>query len=272
MNKLNISILGCGWLGLPLLKSLITAGHTVKGSSRNPDTLAEIGAAGGQPFKVDLPGEVPRGFVDGLFSTLIITLPPRGRVLGEEALGQYLACLEAIPLVRARSGPRIIFTSSTGGYGEAEGRVTEATHLAPTTHSGKAVAAAEAWLATTPAHYTILRLAGLVAPDRHPGRFYGGRARPIPQADAPVNLVHREDVIAAIHLLLDNGWQRGDVYNVCADAHPIKGDFYADAAKSLGLEVAGATPGGADGKVIDSSKLRARGWQPKWDDLSLTSP
>jgi nucleoside-diphosphate-sugar epimerase len=271
MEKRNISILGCGWLGLPLLTSLVAEGHTVKGSSRNAETLAAIEAAGGQAFNIDLPGEIPEDFTDGPFSTLIITLPPRGRALGAEATEQYLACLKAIPLLQSRSAPCVLFTSSTGVYGDEEALITEDSPLAPTTPSGHAVVAAENWLSSAAATHTVLRLAGLVAADRHPGRFYGGRDRPIPQADAPVNVVHRADVIAAIHLLLEHGWQKGEVYNVCAAAHPTKGDFYTAAAQSLGLPVAGREPGGADGKIINSDKLRALGWQPRWDDLDLES-
>ena len=202
MNKMNISILGCGWLGLPLLKSLVAEGHHVNGSSRGPETLAAIEAAGGHAFHNDLPDQINRGFFGSMFSTLIITLPPRGRSLGEEATAHYLECLQAIPLVHTRSSPRIIFTSSTGVYGNTSGMLTETSPLQPVTHSGRAVVAAENWLGSTASTYAVLRLAGLVAPDRHPGRFYGGSNRSIPQADAPVNLVHRDGVIAAIHLLL----------------------------------------------------------------------
>jgi nucleoside-diphosphate-sugar epimerase len=269
MKKLNISILGCGWLGLPLLKSLVADGHYVNGSSRNPETLTSIEAAGGHAFHTDLPDQISRGFFGGMFSTLIITLPPRGRSLGEEATAHYLECLKAIPLVHTRSPPRVIFTSSTGIYGNTPGMITETTPPRPITHSGRAVVAAENWLESTASTYSVLRLAGLVSPNRHPGRFYGGSNRSISQADAPINLVHRDDVIAAIHLLLKKGWQRGDVYNVCSQTHPIKGDFYTAAAHSLGLEIKGIEPGGADGKIISSQKLRDLGWQPVWDNLDI---
>jgi nucleoside-diphosphate-sugar epimerase len=269
MKKHNISVLGCGWLGLPLLKSLVAEGHHVNGSSRNPDTLTAIKAAGGHAFYNDLPDQITRGFFGGLLSTLIITLPPRGRSLGEEATAHYLKCLKAIPLLHTGSIPRIIFTSSTGIYGDTSGIITETTLTQPNTHSGRAVEAAENWLDSTASTYAVLRLAGLVSSDRHPGRFYGGSDRLISQADAPVNLVHRDGVIEAIHLLLKKGWQRGDTYNVCASAHPPKGGFYTAAAKSLGLEVKGTDAGGANGKIVSSQKLRGLGWKPTWDGLDL---
>ena len=36
---MQVSILGCGWLGLPLAKALIGEGYTVKGSTTTPAKL-----------------------------------------------------------------------------------------------------------------------------------------------------------------------------------------------------------------------------------------
>ena len=264
----QISILGCGWLGLPLLRHLIADGYSVSGSSRDPATLAAITGAGGRAFRVDLPGEVPPGFVPDPFGILIVALPPRGRALGAAATDHYLAALASLPRLRSRSAPGILFLSTTGVYGDATGRVTEATPPAPATASARAVAAAERWLADLPAHYAVLRLAGLVGPHRHPGRFFGGRGRPVSDGDAPVNLVHQDDVIAAVRLLLERGFTRGTVLNVCAATHPPKGEFYTAAARRLGLDVAGTVGGGAAGKRIASDGLRQMGWQPTYDDLT----
>lgn len=270
MTPLSISLLGCGWLGLPLLKSLVADGHRVRGSSRNPDTLKAIQAAGAEAFNIDLPQALPPAFTAGC-DVLIFTLPPGGRQLGALAAAQYLEQLSSLgSWLKLPAGPAVIYTSSTGVYGETQGLVTEKTSPRPATHSSTAVLAAEAWLAATGCPLTILRLAGLIAPDRHPGRFYGGRDRPIPQADAPVNLVHRDDVIAAVRLLLGRTDLGSDTYNVCAAAHPTKGDFYAAAAAALGLKIAGRDRGGADGKIISSAKLRAIGWQPGRDDLGFS--
>jgi len=289
MKKLSISIVGCGWLGMPLLVSLVAAGHRVTGSSRDLDRLADIQRAGGKAFPVDLPGRVPAGFAEGC-EVLIIALPPNGRRLGERTTRDYLEKLAGLRERFLRiPALRVIFISSTGVYGNATQVVTERTEPTPNTESGKAVIAAERLLTELFPDTIILRLAGLIGPGRHPGRFYGGRDRPIPLADAPVNLVHRDDVIAAIHLLLENylfkeqktgraygpvqklfGMEakyRQPVFNVCAAAHPRKRDFYKAAAGPL--KIAGYTAGGADGKIIDSFKLRGLGWLPKWDDLSF---
>ncbi|MEM9928340.1 MAG: NAD(P)H-binding protein [Bacteroidota bacterium] len=269
--KPSVAILGCGWLGLPLLKTLVAEGYTVAGSSRSADTLRAIGQAGGQAYQIDLPHTLPPAFLAAA-DVLIITLPPRGRALGPEATANYLAQLSAvIEALPPGKDIAVIYTSSTGVYGAAQGIITETQPLTPNTHSSRAVAAAEDYLSTNNSNVTILRLAGLVAADRHPGRFFGGRDRPIPNADAPVNLVHRKDVIAAIILLLNDRVLLGDTYNVCAASHPAKGVYYEAAAQALGLAIGGKTVGGENGKIISSEKLRANGWRPNWDDLSLAA-
>jgi nucleoside-diphosphate-sugar epimerase len=268
MKKLNISILGCGWLGLPLLKSLVSDGHNVRGSSRNPQTLAEIREAGAKAFDINLPQDLPAGFTDEC-DVLIFTLPPGGRKFGAAATDKYLAALASLTeWLSWPDGPALIYTSSTGVYGAQPGIVTEQTEPKPDTHSARAVRRAEEWFMSGRYPLTILRLAGLVAEDRHPGRFFGGKDRPISSADTPVNLVHRDDVILAVKQCLQNN-QTPIIYNVCAAAHPRKGDFYTRAAGALGLNVKGTEPGGENGKTINSDKLRALGWAPKWDDLDL---
>ena len=50
-----------------------------------------------------------------------------------------------------------------------------------------------------------------------------------------VNLVHQDDVIAAIQLLLKLP-KGGHVYNLCAPRHPAKREFYPALAEQLHLE------------------------------------
>lgn len=267
---MKISIIGSGWLGLPLLSALVEDGHQVTGTSRQEERLAKIEAAGGVAVELSLPGQLPEELKHDP-EVIIITLPPAGRRLGADAPKVYLKSMEVLALLlTAEKPPLVLYTSSTGVYGAVAGAVDETAAVNPNTHSGRAVVAAEKWLEQKANNLIILRLAGLIGPGRHPGRFYGGRSRPVPQADAPVNLVHRDDVIAAIQLLLSRPQDlpaKQEIFNVCAAAHPAKGDFYAAAAAALGLEITGRAPGGRDGKIISSAKLRALGWRPVFDDL-----
>ncbi len=198
---------------------------------------------------------------------LLITIPPgRGRPNLEE---QYLAELAAALKAAEAGGCRqLIYSSSTGVYGEVEGWVDEQSPTLADTPSAKAVLAAEALLNSSPIPLTILRLAGLYGPDRHPGRWFGGKGS-IPQADAAVNLVHQTDVVQAILLALQRG-PLAATFNVCAAAHPSKGHFYAKAAAAIGLGIPTPIAGGLASKRVDSQKIRTElGWQPQYDDLSL---
>ncbi|MEM6773104.1 MAG: hypothetical protein AAF597_21185, partial [Bacteroidota bacterium] len=234
------------------------------------ETLREITMLNAQAVLVKLPMELPAELLSPP-EVLIITLPPGGRKLGPGATETYLASLASLePLLEGAQ--LVIFTSSTGVYGAAAGAgvVDEETPPAPSTYSSQAVVAAEGWLQSKVLSLAILRLAGLIGPGRDPGRFYGGSARSIPRANAPVNLVHQADVISAIQTLIANynslhGGQH--IFNVCAAAHPSKGDFYTAAAALLNLPITGLEPGGHADKIIDSTKLRRLGWEPAWDSL-----
>lgn len=78
---------------------------------------------------------------------------------------------------------------------------------------------------------SIIRLSGLIGPERHPGRFFR-HGKQVKQSDAPVNLIHLDDCIGIIdQLLRQRVW--GEVLNGCADTHPSKKQFYQHAAEQL---------------------------------------
>ena len=50
----QISILGCGWLGLPLAEALIKNGFSVKGSTTSSSKLGDLENLGVLPFLMEL--------------------------------------------------------------------------------------------------------------------------------------------------------------------------------------------------------------------------
>ncbi|NJC27528.1 NAD-dependent epimerase/dehydratase family protein [Neolewinella antarctica] len=264
----KVGILGVGWLGFALAESLLADGVAVHASSRQPGKLAELERAGADTFLVDLPQILPESFFTGL-THLVVTLPPGGRKLKAAATEDYLGKLRPLlPFLDASPDLRLIFCGTTGVYGDAEGAVDESTPVAPNTHSTRAVVAAETFFFPYADRLTVLRFAGLVGPGRHPGNFFGGKNFPLNQSDAPVNLVHQSDAVAALRLALATTAFKG-VYNVCAAAHPPKGIFYGAAAGALGLTMGAEIAGGTTGKKIDSTQLRTAGWQPEHDELII---
>ena len=53
-SRQNISILGCGWLGLELAKTLIAKDYSVKGSTTSTHKINSFKAAGITPFIIKL--------------------------------------------------------------------------------------------------------------------------------------------------------------------------------------------------------------------------
>lgn len=249
---------------MALVKSLTKEGFTVRGSQRSNEAREGIVAGGGTPFYLDLPEDTEQldAFLEGA-DTLVITLPPRGRSLGDQATEKYLAAFNT--LAGKLDGLHVVYTSSTGVYGGGDiGLTTEDNPVAPDSPSTEAVVAAEEWLMKNAEDLTILRLSGLIGPGRNPVNFFRNRDT-VEDGDAPVNMVHREDVLSAISLVL--GVRPKGIFNVCASTHPTKRAFYGELLRHEGLSEKEFLTGGGGGKRIDSTRLRELGWSPTHDEL-----
>ena len=264
----KVAIVGLGWLGMPLALSLMARGWQVTGSKTTADGVEAARMCGidSYPLRLDPQLVCEADDLDALMNVdaLVITLPARRSGPGEDFYHQ--AVQEIVDSALAYHIPRIIFTSSTSVYGKEEGMVKESTPREPFTASGSVLKELEDWLHQLPGtSVDILRLAGLVGPGRHPGRFFAGKSAPDGQQG--VNLVHLEDVISAITLLLQAP-KGGHIYNICAPLHPARGIFYPQMARELGLAVPVFSDSGkGKGKIIDGNLIcRELGFEYQYPD------
>ncbi len=102
---------------------------------------------------------------------------------------------------------------------------------------------------------TIVRFAGLIGNNRHPGRFFS-RGNIVKDPDSFVNLIHLDDCIAIISQILQQQiWN--EVFNCCADTHPTKRDYYTKAAKSIRVVTpVFATSDSKSFKIISNEKVK----------------
>ncbi|MBS7565017.1 SDR family oxidoreductase [Mucilaginibacter sp. Bleaf8] len=234
MTSINkISILGCGWYGLPLGEALVAAGYQVKGSTTTKDKLPVINKAGIQPYLIDVTSEAA-GYDAAFFDcdVLWISIPPRSRQ-GES--GSYHEKIKRIIQAAVQyQVKQVVFISSTGVYGDVNSEVTEADTPLPDTESGRVLLSVESYLQEqTDFTSTIIRFAGLAGPGREPGRFFAGK-KDIPNGQAPVNLIHLHDCIGlSIAIIKQQAF--GQTYNASAPHHPGKAHFYTLAAQKAGL-------------------------------------
>lgn len=276
MVDAEVSIIGCGWLGRPLAQHLVAKDVDVRGSTTTPEKIEVLREDGIEPYRLTLDPGCEGDEASPLFESriLVLNIPPsRSR---DDVQVYYRRQIDAVREAgRDGAVDWILFASSTGVYPNVERTVKESDQppgqpeALPGTRrsSGRAVLAAEEQLLDDPSFdTTIIRFGGLYGGDRHPGRFLAGRTN-VGRPEAPANLIHRDDCVALLSVLLDQDI-RGEVFNACADAHPTRREIYTRAAEVLGLEP--PTFDASDtttGKRVDNQKVKARcGYQFRHPD------
>lgn len=236
MPKERISILGCGWLGLPLARKLIGEGYQVKGSTTRSEKLDALRAAGIEPFRIVL-GDQAEGDLKGFLDSdiLIVDLPPgRGDDVVEQHIGQISQIIDALIDAPVK---QVLFVSSTSVYPALNREVTEEDAMDPDAADspvGQALLYVEEMLRSETAfRTTVVRFSGLIGYDRNPARYLL-RMKELADPEQPMNLIHRDDCIAILTAIIEKGkW--GEVFNASCEQHPKRREFYAIAAESQGV-------------------------------------
>lgn len=269
----KISILGCGWLGLPLAKSLLKKGFLVKGSTTSTEKIAVLEAAGIQPFLLEVSeNEIIGGIASFLENSklLIIDIPPKLRGNSSENFVQKIQNL--IPFIEKSSVDKVIFISSTSVFEDQpwsdENPIIYDENSLPNaqSESGKQLFESEKLLLTNSSfETTVIRFGGLIGEDRHPIRFLAGRKK-IENPDAPINLIHQTDCIGIIETIIERRLRQAqsdiinnnETFNAVAPFHPSRKDYYTKKAIALNLalpEFEQSKP--SVGKIISSKKVES---------------
>lgn len=251
----SVSIVGCGWFGLPLAKALVKAGFDVRGSKRSEDQAVLLAQEGISGFCLDLDVRETRyaGLAESIKSQLdsdylVVNVPPRFRHDPDAYLRRLTQLKQWVSDCHYK---RIIFISSTGVYPSQNQTATESDAKMHSLASEHLLKAEQVFIDVAPT--CVLRFAGLVGPKRHPGRFLSGKQN-ISGGETPVNLVHLTDCVRAVMRIL-SAEKAQPVYNLCALEHPTRARFYQAASMHLNLakpvfndvEVTGKT---VDGRFI----------------------
>ncbi|WP_276495957.1 SDR family oxidoreductase [Pontibacter litorisediminis] len=263
-EKRTISIMGCGWLGMPLAERLMQHGYAVKGSTTTPEKVDVLLEKDIQPYLLDLDSELldKPALADFLDTdTLVLNIPPHLRSDGGEAYFSQMRLL--LKFLIESPVNRLLFVSSTSVYQDLNRVVTEddisfTEELDPDNmllQAERLFQDREDWVTT------VVRFGGLVGGQRNPGRWLAGKTGVL-DGDAPVNLIHLDDCVNILYRIIEQErW--GKVYNACADGHPPRRNFYTSTAMAMGLEPPQFEDMEATKfKLINSQKLK--------DDLSYT--
>lgn len=252
----QISILGCGWLGLPLAKTLMESGFLVNGSTTSVEKMQVLENSGINPFLIALSENKIEGDMTQFLENsemLLIDIPPKLRAAVNE---NFVAKIQnAIPFIEKSSIKKVIFISSTSVYGDENNSITEETSLNPVNESGKQLVAVEGILQSNKNFKaTILRFGGLIGEERNPVHFLAGKLN-LENPEAPINLIHQQDCIGIILKIIEtNSW--GTTFNAVTPYHPSRKIYYTQKALELKLplpEFEDAKP--PTGKIISTDKI-----------------
>lgn len=253
----KISILGCGWLGLPLAKSLLAKNHELKTSTTSPDKIENLKNLGLNPYLISI-SDVIEGDISGFLNDseiLIVDIPPN---LSDSKNDDFTAKIKnLIPEIEKSSVQKVLYVSATSVYDDDESFriITEETPENPVTESGKQMLKAEEILFENKNFKTTsLRFGGLYGEERHPIKYLSGRSG-IANPDAPINLIGLYDCIGIIEKIIEkNAWN--EIFNAVNPKHPSRKEYYNGQATKLGLALVGFDESKISvGKIIDSEKV-----------------
>ena len=264
MKNNKISILGCGWLGLPLAEELIKNDYEVTGSTTSESKLKVLKNVGISPFLIKLEENEITGNLESFLANtdvLVVDVPPKLRGNNKENFVQKIKNL--IPFVENSKVEKVLFVSSTSVYGDTfpiQERGEESA-LNPDTEGGKQLVEVEKLLQSNENFQTtVVRFGGLIGPDRNLAKFLAGKEN-VENPEAPINFIHQADCIGIICEILKRvqhaNWNWNDTFNAVAPNHPNRENYYIKKALEMNLKAPVFVKDSTSiGKKISSKKLQ----------------
>lgn len=231
---MQIAIVGCGWLGLPLGLSLQKGGHSIVATRRSAAGCSELDLLGFSCVQFELGDTLTQEKLTPIFNSdlLILNIPVGRKTASSEAFSAHISALlrQAVD----SNIKHVIFVSTTSVYGEQNTVVSEKSTTTLHTQAGNINLAVERLVQQYfTAQASIIRLSGLVGADRHPVNYLAGKTE-LAAPNKVVNLVHQQDVIQGIkNIIKHEVW--GHTLVLSATEHPTRHDYYTWAAAQLNL-------------------------------------
>lgn len=241
----KIVVLGAGWLGQALCFEAKKLQWDVQGTHRSSEHQFDFH----RQFLLEQ-GKVKHD-VSLEKAWWVCAIPPRSR----QQQSNYLETLNAgLALADSLHCKGFILCSSTGVYANDNGLYNEASIIECQTDRQQQLYDAEQ--AVLKAGGKVLRLAGLVGPQREPGQFVAGKELSS-SSEQIVNMVHQQDVINAIFSVITHWPVAQSVYNVVNPAHPTKADYYREKCREKGNPAPTFTSNEVGERIINGEAIKA---------------
>lgn len=247
-------ILGCGYTGLRLARRRVARDEPVLGIVGSAATAGRVAAAGVPCRQLDLDH-------DDLAVELLRTPEPAVYLVPPPRSGQDDPRLARV--LETLRTPRLIYISTTGVYGNRDGRrVDEQDAPNPESERAQRRLAAEArvqqWAQACGSEWVVLRVPGIYGPERLQLATVRTR-RPMLHASVagPGNRIHVDDLVRCIEAAAIAPHASG-LYNVGDGNTMTNTEFVAEVAAQLGVEAPPTT---------DLDTLRAQATPQAWSFL-----
>jgi nucleoside-diphosphate-sugar epimerase len=232
---MHVLILGAGYSGTAITKALAPAAQSVTGTTRSPEKLEPLKAAGIEPLLFD-GNEISPELAQVMKRTthLVQSIAP-GRDGDPMFRGGTPPPAGLLPKLRW-----VGYLSTVGVYGNHDGGwVTEDTPIKPVSErSRERVEAENAWLAFGARQdipVAVLRLGGIYGPGRNAFRnLTEGTAHRIIKPNQVFNRIRVEDIGSAAAFLAARDFS--GIYNITDDEPAPPQDVVVEAARLMGVE------------------------------------
>lgn len=280
----RLVIFGCGYVGSALAQVAMAAGARVEALTRNRGKAAALRAAGlANVVVADLSSADWHGRIRAGSDYVVNCVSSGGPDTYQQSYVGGMASVIAWAAQAAVPVGTLVYTSSTAVYSQSGGAtVTEADPAEGATPNGVIIRESEVLLQQSALsavrRHFVLRLAGIYGPDRHHllDQLRSG-ADPIGgTGEHRLNLVHRDDIIAAILACFNAPPVVGsEIFNVADSTPTQRSEVVRWLAERLGRQVPsfdGSTTARRAGapmpdRVISSAKIqRVLGWRPQYVD------
>jgi nucleoside-diphosphate-sugar epimerase len=218
VTQSGVLIIGCGDTGRRLAALYREEGRPVSGVVRSEASQRALEAAGIRAIRCDLDaGDLPSLPSGG--AKLFYFAPPVDVGKDDVRIERLLEHLELTGLPS-----RFVYLSTTGVYGDCEGRwIDESEPLKPSTYRAQRRIAAEQavqrWCTEHGIPWMVLRVPAIYGPGRLlTERLKSGMPTVRPEECSFTNRIHIDDLTAACHRVMAHA-PGGAVYNV-SDGHP----------------------------------------------------
>lgn len=246
----SVSIIGCGWLGLPLASFLKEKHFKVKGTTTTEVKLKNLSKQGIDAYLFDVTKpttEVLSDLVKNV-EVMLINVPP-GKAGGSNfasIMQQFLTKL------KHQFQGKLIFISSTSVFQNAPDFPVYDESSVPNAISGngKNLADVETFIQTNFQKYCIIRPGGLWSDDRHPVYALYRRSS-IANPNAPVNMTQRALLIDVIYqsIIQENF---PNIIHAIDPTEETRAEYYARKAQELNIRLPDFEPKTTEGKKIIS--------------------